>query len=218
MKTLSFLITVLIFSVLLIGSTITFSQELKPIKLLPPQTDIGKPLMQALKERKSTREYSSKKLPVQELSNLLWAAWGVNRPESGNRTAPSAMNTQEFDIYAATADGLYLYDAKEHILQPVLAEDIRAATGEQDFVSDAPLNLIYVSDYSRFGDRNIEDKKFYSATDVGFISQNVYLYCASQGLATVVRGWVNKPKLEKIMKLGPDQKVILAQTVGYPNK
>ena len=216
MKKQSFLITGLIFSILLIGSIITFSQELEQIKLLPPQTDIGMPLMQALKERKSTREFSSKKLPLQELSNLLWAAFGINRQESVKRTAPTAMNTQEFDIYVANADGLYLYDAKGHILQPILAEDIRAATGEQDFVSDAPLNLIYVSDYTRFGNIDIEDKNFYSATDTGFISQNVYLYCASQGLATVVRGWVNKPKLEEIMKLRPDQKVILAQTVGYP--
>ncbi len=216
MKTLSFLTTRFIFLVMVIGSTITFSQELEQIKLLPPQTNIGKPLMQALNERKTTREFSSKELPLQELSNLLWAAWGINRSDSGKRTAPSALNMQEFDIYVAAAEGLYLYDAKEHILQPVFAGDIRAATGKQDFVSDAPLNLIYVSDYSRLIDIDEENKNFFSATDVGFISQNVYLYCASQGLATVIRGWIDKPELEKIMKLRPDQKVILAQSVGYP--
>jgi len=216
MKKQTFRMVSFILTFILISFTFSFAQELKQIKLLPPQTNIGKPLMRALKERKTSREFSSKELPLQELSNLLWAAWGINRPDSGKHTAPSAMNTQEFDIYVANADGLYLYDAKEHILQHILAEDIRAETGGQDFVKVAPVNLLFVSDYSRFGDRNIEVKNFYSATDVGFISQNVYLYCASQGLATVVRGGVNKPKLEKIMKLGPDQKVILAQTVGYP--
>lgn len=216
MKKQSLRMVSFILTFILISFTFSSAQELKQIKLLPPQTDIGMPLMQALKERKTSREFSSKNLPLQELSNLLWAAWGINRPDSGKHTAPSAMNTQEFDIYVAKADGLYLYDAKEHILQPILAEDIRAATGGQDFVKEAPVNLVFVSDYSRFGDRNLEVKTFYSATDVGFISQNVYLYCASQGLATVVRGGVNKPELEKIMKLGPDQKVILAQTVGYP--
>ena len=155
---------------------------------------------------------------MQVLSNMLWAACGVNRPESGKRTAPSAVNWQEIDTYVATADGLYLYDAKAHILKPVLAGDIRAATGRQTFVKDAPVNLIFVADFSRMGKATTEDKVFYSATDTGFISQNVYLYCASEGLATVVRGAVDKEKLAKVMKLRPDQKVILAQSVGYPKK
>ncbi|MFQ5867889.1 MAG: nitroreductase family protein [bacterium] len=179
--------------------------------------DGGRPLMQVLKDRRSMRAFSTEKLPMQVLSNMLWAACGVNRPNSGKRTAPSAMNMQEIDIYVATADGLYLFDAKAHMLKPVLAEDIRAMTGTQSFVQEAPVNLIYVADLSRM--RLLSDSKdFYSAANTGFISQNVYLYCASEGLATVVRGLVDRPALAKVMKLRRDQKVILVQSVGYPKK
>lgn len=200
-----------------VKSTSAQSAGLKLIRLLQPQTDGGRPLMQVLKDRKSSRAFSSEKLPLQVLSNMLWAAWGVNRPD-GKRTAPSARNWQEIDVYVALADGLYLYDAKANILKPILAEDIRAATGGQSFVKDAPVNLIFVSDFSKMGNAPADQKDFYSATDTGFISQNVYLYCASEGLATVVRGYVDRPALAKVMKLRPDQKVILAQTVGYPKK
>jgi len=149
---------------------------------------------------------------------MLWAGFGVNRPESGKRTAPSAMNWQEIDIFVATADGLYLFDAKAHTLKPVLAEDIRAMTGLQPFVQEAPVNLIYVADFSRMGTATDDQKVFYSAAATGFISQNVYLYCASEGLATVVRGLIDRPALEKVMRLRPDQRVTLAQSVGYPKK
>jgi SagB-type dehydrogenase family enzyme len=204
----------LVLSVLILCPALTRAQELRPIKLLKPQTEGGMPLMQALAERKSSRAFSPKSLSDQDLSNLLWAAFGINRPESGKRTAPSAVNWQEIDIYVADANGLYLYDAGTHTLEPVLAGDIRAATGTQSFVKDAPVNLIFVSDYSKITWE--EQGDFYSATDTGFISQNVYLYCASQGLATVVRGLVDKPALAQTMKLRPDQKVVLAQSVGYP--
>jgi nitroreductase len=196
----------------------TFAQELKSIQLPKPQLDGGKPLMQVLRERKSAREFSSEKLPLQVLSNLLWAASGINRSDSGKRTAPSAANWQEIDVYAATADGLYLYDAKPHLLKPVLAEDIRALTGRQPFVKDAALNLIYVADLSRIGRGTNEEKDFFSAADTGFIAQNVYLFCASEGLATVVRANIDRPTLAKTMKLGPDQRITLSQTVGYPKK
>ena len=204
--------------VLLICSPLTSAQELKPIQLSEPQMDSGRPLMQVLKDRRSSRAFSAEKLPMQVLSNMLWAAFGVNRPESGKRTAPSAMNWQEIDIYVATADGLYLYDAKAHTLKPVLAEDIRAMTGRQPFVQEAPVNLIYVADFSRMGKAKADEKVFYSACATGFIGQNVYLYCASEGLATVVRGLVDRPALAKRMKLRPDQKITLAQSVGYPKK
>jgi len=174
--------------------------------------------MEVLKNRKSSREFSTEKLPLQVLSNMLWAAWGINRPESGKHTAPSARNRQEIDVYVALAEGLYLYDAKAHTLVPVLAKDIRAMTGGQPFVKDAPVNLIYVSDLSKMSNAPADQKDFYSATDTGFISQNVYLYCASEGLATVVRGYVDRAALAKAMKLRPNQKVILAQSVGYPKK
>jgi SagB-type dehydrogenase family enzyme len=190
----------------------------EPIKLPKPQMETGKPLMQALKERKSTRSFSAEKLPPQVLSSLLWAANGINRPDSGKRTAPSAVNWQEIDIYAAMENGLYLYNAKDHRLEPVLPGDLRAKAGEQPFVKTAPVVLVYVSDHARMGDTPAEMKDFYSATDTGFVSQNVYLFCASEGLATVVLGWVDKPALAKAMKLRDSQKVILSQPVGYPRK
>jgi SagB-type dehydrogenase family enzyme len=194
------------------------AEEARAGQLPPPHLDNSKSLAQALKDRKSTRAFSAEKLPAQILSNLLWAAFGINRPESEGRTAPSAMNCQEIDVYAVMADGAYLYDAKWQTLKPILTEDIRAATGGQPFVKDAPLNLIFVADSARIAKMDANDKDFYSATDVGYISQNVYLYCASEGLATVVRGSVNRTALAKTMKLRPGQKIILAQTVGYPKK
>ncbi len=190
---------------------------LKTIELPKPQTEGGMPLMQALKERKTSREYAPDRLSEQVLSNLLWAACGINRPD-GKRTAPTAMNLQEIEVYVALEEGLYFYDAAAHSLKMILKEDIREATGPQPFVKDAPVNLVFVSDYAKMNRVRDEDKVFYSATDAGFVSQNVYLFCASEGLATVVRGYVNKPALEKKMGLRPDQKVILAQTVGYPKK
>jgi SagB-type dehydrogenase family enzyme len=205
-------------AMLLVFSAFASAQDLKPIQLPKPQMDGGKPLMQALKDRKSTRAFSSEKLPVQTLGNLLWAAFGINRPDSGQRTAPSAMNRQEIDIYVAIADGLYLYDAKGNTLQPVRADDLRAATGRQPLVNDAPVELVYVADYSRMGRGTDDEKNLYAAADTGFISQNVYLFSASEGLATVVRGSVDRPALAAVMKLRPEQKIILAQTVGYPKK
>lgn len=187
------------------------TQGLSPIQLPAPQTDGGIPLMQALKARKSTRQFSTKKLPEQVLSNLLWAAWGINR-EDGRRTAPSAMNRQEIDIYVALEEGLFLYNAKEHRLDPVVKQDLRGATGTQPFVAQAPVNLIFVADQARMGGPN--DATAYA--DTGFISQNVYLFCASEGLATVVRGSIQKDSLAKAMKLRSSQQITLAQTVGYP--
>jgi SagB-type dehydrogenase family enzyme len=196
--------------------TVVWAAELTPIKLPPPNLNSGKSLMQSLQARKSARDFSTKKLPVEVLSNLLWAACGINRPESGRRTAPSAVNWQEIDVYVAMADALYLYNAKEHILMPILNRDIRALAGKQSFVKDAPLNLIYVADLSRISRGNIEEKNFYSAVDTGFISQNVYLYCASEGLATVVRAMIDKEALSKAMNLNDNQKITLSQTIGYP--
>jgi SagB-type dehydrogenase family enzyme len=204
--------------VLVIASfiTVSWAAELLPIKLSPPNLNSGKSLMQSLQARKSSRDFSTKKLPVEVLSNLLWAACGINRPESGKRTAPSAVNWQEVDIYVAMADGLYLYDAKEHILKMVVKQDIRELTGKQSFVKEAPLNLIYIADYSRMGGASAEEKNSYAAADAAFIAQNVYLYCASEGLATVVRGLIDRDVLAKAMGLRDHQKIVLSQTVGYP--
>ena len=216
MKKISVPFILLVFSALLICPSLTSAQEIKDIQLLKPQMDGGRSLMQVLKDRKSSRAFNTKKLPLQVLSNLLWAAFGINRPDSGKRTAPSAVNWQNIDIYVSTADGLYLYDAKANILKLVLAEDIRAMTGTQTFVKDVPANLIYVADFSKITRGTDEVKNFYSAAHTGFISQNVYLYCASEGLATVVRGLIDRAAMAKVMKLRSDQKVIFAQSVGYP--
>ncbi len=191
---------------------------LDPIQLPRPLTEGGKPLMRALKDRKSSRNFIPRKLHLQTLSNLLWAANGISRPAEGKRTAPSAMNLQPIDIYVALADGLYLFNAKDHRLAPVTAKDLRAMTGTQSFVKDAAVNLVYVADLSRMGTRSAADKDFYAAVNTGYISQNVYLFCASEGLATVVRRSMDVPALSREMGLRPDQKIVLAQSIGYPKK
>ena len=200
--------------VTLLASVCTEAQTLKPIQLPTPQTSGGRPLMQVLKERQTRREFRSEKLPMQVLSNLLWAAFGINRLD-GRRTAPSAMNWQEIDIYVAMSDGLFLYTARANRLEPVLAKDVRAATGTQAFVATAPANLVYVADLNKTGHSGTE-AEFFTAADAGFIAENVYLFCASEGLATVVRGSVDRPMLARIMKLTRNEKILLAQSVGYP--
>jgi len=195
-----------------------FGEEIKLLLLPAAQTDGGRPLMQVLKDRSSSRSFGPEKLSQQVLSNLLWAAAGINRPDSGKLTAPSAVNRQEIDIYVATVDGLYLYEEKIHGLKLIMTEDIRALTGRQDFVKEAPVNLIYVADLSKMASATKEERELYSAADAGFISQNVYLFCASEKMATVVRGLIDRQALAKAMNLRHDQKIILAQSVGYPKK
>jgi len=205
---------------LFMGPSLSLAQEPKVIKLPEPQTEGGRPLMQVLKARQTSREFGPEtKLPMQVLSNLLWAADGVNRPD-GKRTAPSAVNWQNIDIYVAMADGLYLYDASQNALKVLLTEDVRAATGQQNFVKAVPLDLVYVADYAKAKTPRGENPnaEVWSAAGVGFISQNVYLYCASEGLATVVRGMFDRDALGKVLQLRPDQKIILTQSVGYPKK
>ncbi|MCX6138450.1 MAG: SagB/ThcOx family dehydrogenase [Ignavibacteriales bacterium] len=191
------------------------AQDAAVKQLPPPQTGIGKPLMQALLLRQSTRSFASTPLPLQELSNLLWAADGINRVETGKRTSPSAMNWQEMDVYVILADGAFLYNAKKHELEKVAGSDLRGAAGSQAFVRDAPVNFVYVADYAKVTRGSDEDKTLYTAADAGFIAQNVYLYCASQTLGVVVRGSVDRTALARGLQLRPDQKIILAQTIGY---
>ncbi|MEA5097679.1 MAG: nitroreductase family protein [Burkholderiaceae bacterium] len=190
-----------------------------PQALPAPQMTGGKPLMQVLKERRTVRDYdSSKAIPPQTLSNLLWAAFGVNRPDKKGRTAPSAHDVQEISLYVVTQEGAWLYDAQAHQLQSVHNKDIRALTGKQGFVKDAPVNLVYVADWSKFTSDDDDTKRFYSAADTGFISQNVYLFCASEGLATMVRAYIDQPALAQALNLKPNQHIILAQSVGYPKQ
>jgi SagB-type dehydrogenase family enzyme len=186
------------------------------ITLPAPEMEHGKSPMQAVRDRHTSREFSDTKLPLYVLSNLLWAACGVNRSQTGGHAAPSAHEWHEIEVYVSTADVLYLYDARNHALKRVLTQDIRVETGLQSFVAGAPVNLIYVADYSRTIEATAEDRILYSAADAGFISQNVCLFCALEGLSTVVRGMVARSALAKLMKLRPSQRVILAQSVGYP--
>lgn len=184
------------------------------IKLPDPVTTGGMPLMEALKNRKSSRTFSDKKIDMQTLSDLLWAANGVNRKESGKRTAPTANDTREMDVYVVMEDGTYLFNPDEHSLLQISEKDLREFAGRQDFVKKAPLNLIYVSDYSKF--KSGSEKEIYSGSHAGFIGQNVYLFCASAGLNTVIRAWVDKEVLKKEMNLKEDRHIVLAQTVGFP--
>lgn len=200
----------------LFGPLTLRADENAPVPLPAPRLERGLSLMKALEQRRSSREFSGKKIPLPVLSDLLWSGFGMNRPESDHRTAPSAMNSQEVDIYLASAEGLWLFEAKPHRLQPVLSEDIRGLTGGQSYVTKAPLALIFVADLSRLTRAKPDQRERYAGIDTGYVSQNIYLFCASEGLATVVHEVSNRKKLAEKMRLRPDQKIILAQSVGYP--
>jgi SagB-type dehydrogenase family enzyme len=149
---------------------------------------------------------------------MLWSAFGINRPDLAKRTAPSARNWQEIEIYALTAQGAYLYDPFANKLRAVLRGDRRQAAGMQGFVATAPLVLIYVADSVKMGNVSPADGKLYAGIDTGFISQNVYLFCASEGLGTVVLGNVDRKALAAALELSPRQSVVLTQPVGYPTQ
>lgn len=222
----TFLKTVPAFTVLA-GSTSSFAEDLQPITLLTPQTDGGKSVLAALWERKTNRNISARPLPAQVLSNLLWAAFGVNRQGGSfgkpGRTAPSASNSQEIDLYVALSAGVYLYEPVPHRLKPVVAGDFRARSGRRA-ASTAPVNIFYIVDPTRYDlgptqpDRSIGDpeiQKSYYYTDTGFIAQNVYLFAASQGLVAWFHN-CDKENTARELKLRPEQRVLFAQTVGYP--
>jgi len=191
---------------------------LKTIRLPAPETTGGMPLMEALRQRQSSREFNPAELPPQVLSNLLWAAYGINRKAKGGRTAPSAINAQEIDVYAAMASGLYRYDPRIHALTLTVADDVRRVTGYQDFVDEAPLDLIYVADHTRMRMVPAAQRESYASVAAGAIAENVYLYCAAAGLATVIRAWIDRGALTQAMALTPDHQVLLSQTIGLPKK
>ena len=200
--------------VVLLSWTICSAQVIETVPLPPAQKTGGMPLMEAFQLRKSQRSFSSKELTSQQLSNLLWAAYGINRPD-GFRTVPAAKNWYEYDIYILKQDGWFLYEVSKHSLLKMGNEDLRIYGGTQDFVKAAPVILVYVADFGRMNETTDELRKFFSAVDVGYISQNVYLWCASEGLATIILGQVDKAKVREVLKLKPDQQVILSQPVGY---
>ena len=197
------------------AGSLASAAEREAIKLPAARMQGGMPLLSALKLRRSTREYSERSLSDETLSTLLWAAFGVNRP-SGDRTAPYWRHIMVIDVYVARADGVWLYDPAAHALLPYLPDDIRARTGLQPFVARAGLNLVYVAHGERMTDISPEDRRLYASVDAAFIGQNVYLYCASEGLASVFRGAVDYAALAGAMKLPESQFVTFAQTVGYP--
>jgi nitroreductase len=186
--------------------------------LPPPQKTGGMPLMEALSKRQTSREFSDKKLPDQVVSNLLWASWGFNRPDLKKRTAPSSQNKQEMDVYVVMQEGVFLYRAEDNTLTQVVTGDIRAKAGKQDFVATAPLTLVFVADFTKMAGTDDQQKEVTSNTDAAFISQNAYLYCASENLATGVRAYIDKVELHKAMNLKPEQHITLAQSVGYFKK
>lgn len=191
-------------------------EVLAEMALPPAQTAGGLPLLDALQRRQSQREFRPEALAPQQLSDLLWAAAGINRTEHGGRTAPSAMNAQEVDLYVALPQGLYRYEPKRHVLQLIKAEDVRRVTGYQDFVDSAALDLIFVADHTRMKLVPAAQRTAYASVAAGAMAQNVYLYCAAVGLATVVRAWFDRDALTQALGLTLDQQLLLTQTVGWP--
>ena len=192
--------------ILLLVSFLPFCLNAQNIKLPAPVREGGKPLMEALNHRRSLRSFVGKELSPQMLSNLLWAAFGYNRADK--RTAPSALNKQSIEIYVATPHGIYLYAPKQNELQLKVKGDYRKQTGMQPFVGTAYMELIYIS-------KTIPVNTEMLYADCGFIAQNVYLFCASEKLGTVVRGSVPKEELIKILGLSNKNQILLCQTVGY---
>lgn len=187
----------------------------KEIKLDKVDFTKGKTVLQAMKDRHSYREFADKTLDITILSELLWAAGGINREETGGMTAPTAMNSQEIEIYVFMKEGIYLYRPKEHKLVLILSGDNRAAAGMQDFVAAAAVNLVYVSDLEKIKNGDDNMKMTMAAVDLGHVSENVYLYCSSADLACVVRAYVDAPSISKLLNLKNSQKVILSHSVGY---
>ncbi len=190
------------------------SQNVQTISLLPPDTAGGMPLMQALHQRHSSRTFADHPLTAQQLSNVLWAAFGINRPD-GRRTAPSARNWQEIDVYVFLASGVYLYHPRTHSLQQIDSADHRAETGTQDFAQRASVNLVYVADLARVSGRSGDEVDLFIGADCGFIAQNVYLYGTSEGLSVVVRGLLNRERVAKLLGLRANQRVLLSQSIGH---
>ena len=196
---------------------VTASAAEAEIKLVEPDTKGGKPLMEVIHARRSSRRFAKTPLTAQQLSNLFYAAHGISDKE-GRRTTPTARNIQDMVVYAAMPQGLYVYDGASHSLKLVLDKDIRRFCGKQPFHAKVPVVLIYVSDVEKYKAINMtaENAAFYAPNHTGYISQNVYLYAASEGLATVVCNLVDKKTLSRQMKLKPQYTVILTQPVGNP--
>jgi len=203
------------------ATTLTSRRKPQSIALPEPQIDLSTPLMEALNTRRTRRKWRNEAVPLQHLSNLLWAGCGISFPESKRskcrRTAPSACNAQAVGIYAATRDGLFKYIEKSHSLLKRSDQDIRQSMTTQKRMQDMPLGLVYVCDdskLSRFTGKDIHEKRFISAAETGYISQNVYLYCTVAKLSTAVIALVNREKLGQIMGLNKSERVVFTQAIG----
>jgi len=197
-------------------TTCMFAQNSKTILLNSPDTNRGLPLMKALLHRASEREFDSTSLTLQDLSDLLWAANGINRPESGKRTAPSATNAQDIDVYVFMKSGVYLYDAKKNLLEFVVDGDYRNfVAGRQESVANAPVICLLVSDISRFRSGTDSLKLVWAAEDAGIVSQNISIFCAAVGFSTVPRATMDREKIREILKLKTTQHPMLNNPVSY---
>ena len=197
--------------IIIMATIFSFTLNAQDIKLVPPQKKGGMPLMEALANRKTNRDFTQQELTSQQLSNLLWAAVGVNRPD-GRRTAPTARNAQQIEVYVLNKKGAYLYLPDEHTLKLVADGDHRKIGASQERFQECPLMLIFVANYDKMKGFNEEAKAMYEDTDAGNVSQNVYLYCASEGLATCALGSIHRDKLQELLKY--NGKAILGQSVG----
>ena len=196
-------------------SVATFAAD-KVIRLPKPNLNRNSEVMEAFANRHSTREYAAKALTLNDLSDLLWAANGINRPEEGKRTAPSAMNKQDVDVYVVLPEGTYLYDAKAHQLNLVAEGDHRGAVaGGQAFVKSAPVSLLLVSDLSRLGDAKNNHTQLMGAVDAGIVSQNISIFCSAAKLATVPRASMDTAKLKSVLKLTDTQLPLMNHPLGY---
>ena len=192
-----------------------YAQGLQEIKLNAPNKERGSATMKALSERISVREFDSKALSMQDLSDLLWAANGINRPD-GRRTAPTASNRQEIDVYAIMPEGAYLYDAQDHSLKPVASGDHRGLVAmAQDFAKTAPVCLVIVINLEKLGDATAERTKLMGAVDAGIVCQNINIFCSAVGLANVPRATMDTAELQKVLKLSATQLPIMNNPLGY---
>jgi len=192
----------------------SIGDAVKAIELPPPDLSGGASLLEALGKRRSSREYRGDALSMPMLSTLLWAANGVNR-DDGGRTAPSALGAREIDIVVALPCGAYHFDPDSHALHLICAEDVRRVTGYQDFVDEAALDLVYLADHARMKQVPVAQRTSFSSVAAGAIAQNVYLFAASVGLATVLRAWIDREAIARALGLSHDHEVLLSQTVGF---
>jgi len=202
--------------ILTIMSGTIVAQDLEKVILNPPDLTKGLPVMEALSQRASASEFDDTMLSRRDLSDLVWAANGINRPEKGKRTAPSAYNSQDVDVYVIMKSGAYVYDAGKHILEPVAQGDHRAAVaGAQEDFANAAVFCVFVSDISRFQYGDDDQKMVWAAEDAAIVSQNVSVFCAATGLLTRPRASMDREKLTEVLNLNGSQHMMLNNPVSY---